>query len=152
MSTETSTEPLTFTREALYEKVWTEAIAILAPKLGLSDVSLKKTCARLRVPTPPRGYWAKIAAGQRPRRAPLPKLPASVSRQSLTVTFRQPPKLLPTVPTVEDTGPVSTQRQFEALPENHVAVPDQLTNPHPLVARSAHLPCGFRSKPITHFG
>jgi hypothetical protein len=139
MSTETSNEPLTFTREELYEKVWTEAMAILAPKLGMSDVGLKKNCARLRVPTPPRGYWAKIAAGQRPRRTPLPKLPASVSKQNLTVTFRQPPKPSPAVAVEEDTGPVGAQRKFEAVPENHVTVADQLTNPHPLVARSVHL-------------
>jgi len=113
MSQETSAQPPLFTREELYEKVWTEAMAILAPKLGLSDVGLKKTCARLRIPTPPRGYWAKIAAGQRPRRTPLPKLPASVRPQHLTVTFRQTPKSS-VAETTEDMSPVGDQRRFDS--------------------------------------
>jgi hypothetical protein len=138
MSDETPNSPLSFTRAALYEKVWSEAMAILAPKLGLSDVGLKKTCARLRIPTPPRGYWAKVAAGQRPRRTPLPKLPASVPSQILTVTFRQPAKS-PPQERQEDTGPVGDQRRYEALPENEITVAEQLTIPHPLVARSVHL-------------
>jgi len=65
MEEEVTTGPTTLTREALYERVWAEPMSILAPKLGLSDVGLKKTCTRLRVPTPPRGYWAKLASGQR---------------------------------------------------------------------------------------
>jgi hypothetical protein len=33
--------------------------------LGLSDVGLAKICDRHRVPTPPRGYWAKKEAGKK---------------------------------------------------------------------------------------
>jgi hypothetical protein len=39
----------------------------------MSDRGLAKACRRIRVPVPPRGYWAKAEAGHRPRR---PKLPA----------------------------------------------------------------------------
>lgn len=41
----------------------------LAEQFGISDVGLKKTCDRHRVPTPPRSYWAKLEAGQKPKRA-----------------------------------------------------------------------------------
>ena len=33
---------------------------------------LARVCASLNVPWPPRGYWAKVAAGQKPRRPALP--------------------------------------------------------------------------------
>lgn len=39
--------------------------------MGISDVAVAKLCARLQVPKPPRGYWARIEAGQAPRRPPL---------------------------------------------------------------------------------
>jgi hypothetical protein len=36
----------------------------VAEDLGVSDVALKKICDKHRVPTPPRGYWAKRDAGK----------------------------------------------------------------------------------------
>lgn len=73
-------------REELYELVWTEAMATIAPKLGLSDVGLKKRCINLGIPTPTRGYWVKLLNGKKVKKAPLPatwtvekkKLPDSV--------------------------------------------------------------------------
>lgn len=60
-------------REELYELVWSEAMITLAPKFGISDVALKKRCKVRGVPTPPRGYWAKVEAGKSPRKISLPK-------------------------------------------------------------------------------
>lgn len=31
-------------REALYEEVWTDAVTVIAPRYGLSDVGLVKIC------------------------------------------------------------------------------------------------------------
>lgn len=45
----------------------------LAPKYGVSAVFLKRVCARLNVPCPPRGYWARKQSGQRLETPPLPK-------------------------------------------------------------------------------
>ena len=36
----------------------------LARKLDISDVGLAKACRRHNIPRPPRGYWAKLAAGK----------------------------------------------------------------------------------------
>lgn len=63
---------LTVSREQLYEEVWSEPILRLAKSYGLSDVGLAKLCKRHDIPRPPRGYWAKLKAGQKPRRTPLP--------------------------------------------------------------------------------
>ena len=43
-------------REALYEEVWTDAVTVVAPRYGLSDVGLVKICKKLGIPVPPRGY------------------------------------------------------------------------------------------------
>ncbi len=43
----------------------------VAKELGISDVALKKRCAKLQVPTPSRGYWAKLRSGQKLKKPPL---------------------------------------------------------------------------------
>jgi len=70
MSDETPQKELT--REELYEKVWSTPGTKLAEELGISDVAITKRCKKLNVPRPSRGYWAKIAAGKKPRKLPLP--------------------------------------------------------------------------------
>jgi hypothetical protein len=56
---------VTLTRQELYDRVWTEPVDTLAKEYGLSNVGLGKAC-RHDFPVPPRGYWARQAAGQRP--------------------------------------------------------------------------------------
>lgn len=51
-------------RQELYDLVWSTPMQKLAESFGLSDVGLAKICDRHRVPTPPRGYWAKKEAGK----------------------------------------------------------------------------------------
>jgi hypothetical protein len=129
-----ATESITLTREELYARVWSEPMAVLGPALGLSDVGLKKTCARLRIPTPPRGYWARVAAGQKVRKSPLPKLPPNAGAGMRDATLR--PSGRERQPAEPVTGPVADQARFEALPENRLVVPDVLTTPHRLVAKT----------------
>ena len=61
-----------FTREELYELVWSKPMRKLAAELGVSDVGLAKACRRHDIPRPARGYWAKRAAGRRVSQQPLP--------------------------------------------------------------------------------
>jgi len=65
---------ITLTREELYEKVWTTPMQKLAAEFGFSDRGLAKLCARHQVPVPPRGYWARLQAGQSIKRTPLPSV------------------------------------------------------------------------------
>ena len=58
-------------REELFALVWERPATEVAKELGISDVALGKLCRRLQVPKPPRGYWARVQAGQTPKRPPL---------------------------------------------------------------------------------
>jgi hypothetical protein len=69
-----ATQRITLTRNALYDRVWSEPVERLARTWGLSGRGLAKVCRRLQVPVPPRGFWAKARHGQRARRPPLPAL------------------------------------------------------------------------------
>jgi hypothetical protein len=63
----------TYNREKLYEEVWEKPVVEVAVRYGVSDVTIHKICKSLNVPVPPRGYWAKLRAGGRIKKTPLPK-------------------------------------------------------------------------------
>jgi hypothetical protein len=76
----------TIKREELYEEVWSTPLTQLGAKYGLSDNGLRKVCKRLNVPIPWRGYWAKIEAGHRVKKTPLP----AIAQRSTTEFWRAP--------------------------------------------------------------
>jgi len=61
-------------RATLFARVWSQSVESLAEKWGLSGRGLAKACERLKIPVPPRGYWARARSGQRVRRPSLPTL------------------------------------------------------------------------------
>jgi hypothetical protein len=60
-----------YTRQELYDLIWSTPISKLAEQFELSDRGLAKTCARHQIPVPGREYWAKLEAGQRATKTPL---------------------------------------------------------------------------------
>lgn len=60
------------TRQELYDLIWSQPAKTIAPQFEISDVALSKICEKHEVPQPPRGYWAKIAAGKPAPKFPLP--------------------------------------------------------------------------------
>lgn len=71
-------------RSDLYAKVWSTPMTKLAAELGISDVGLAKACRRHAVPAPPRGYWAKLRAGQKLDQTPLPTPELDIAVQFAT--------------------------------------------------------------------
>lgn len=63
-----------YDRAALYEQVWSQPVQDVAKCYGISGVRLGKVCRKLRVPVPPRGYWARVQNGYPVRKPPLTKL------------------------------------------------------------------------------
>ena len=64
---------ITLTRAELYDRIWKTAVTKVAREFGISDVGLAKICRKHDVPRPPLGSWARLAAGQRPKKAQLPR-------------------------------------------------------------------------------
>jgi hypothetical protein len=62
-----------FTRQELFDVVWSEPARTIAKRFGISDVGLAKACRRADLLMPPRGYWAKKAAGKRVVKPALPR-------------------------------------------------------------------------------
>jgi hypothetical protein len=124
---------LTYSRAKLYEEVWSEPVTIVAKRYGVSDVALRKTCAKLCVPLPPLGYWSKIRFRKAPPRPPLPRYagPQELTRQRFI--DRDPAAPPPPTPPA-----VARQREFESRDENRITVPATLHGAHPLVLATLH--------------
>src|SRR5580765_8423749 len=69
--------PHTFSRQELFDLVWSEPTRTIAKRLGISDVGLAKACRRANLLLPPRGYWAKLAAGKTVKAATAAELKAA---------------------------------------------------------------------------
>ena len=50
--------------EALEKLIWEKPTSQVAKDLGVSDKAIEKHCKKLALKKPPRGYWAKIQAGE----------------------------------------------------------------------------------------
>lgn len=73
------------TREQLYDLVWSEAIQKLGKQIGISDVALAKTCRKIGIPIPERGYWNRLHAGKKVQRTPLPSV---ISQRSIMLKYQ----------------------------------------------------------------
>jgi hypothetical protein len=62
------------TRQQLYDLVWSKPATKVGLDYGVTGNAVAKACIKLRIPRPPRGYWAKLAFGKnvaRPALSPL---------------------------------------------------------------------------------
>lgn len=127
-----------FTRQALYDLLWTKPKTAVAAELGLSDVGLGKLCREADIPIPPRGYWARVAAGQTPPRMALPARGLGqeddilVGRERWTGHEERITEL-PPVPTFPESLADVARRAQQLLGKMTVA--KTLSAPHPLIAK-----------------
>ncbi len=114
-------EPVTLTREELYNLVWTESILALSKKYDISDVGLRKMCRRNDVPVPAAGHWMKIKFG---KKSPRIKLPATTaSKEKLRLEIR-----------TEKSDAEKAVNKIIDDPSLHITIPDQLVKPDKLIA------------------
>jgi hypothetical protein len=133
------------TREELYALVWSEPMKQLAPRFGVSDVALAKTCHRVQIPLPKPGYWTRHRAGKLWPQELLPLRPpgmsdtVTVGRESYWNNLNQvalEQEILETVPS----GP-SFPEEISAVRERvrqiikEVNIHYTLDQPHRLIAR-----------------
>jgi hypothetical protein len=61
-----------FSRQELYDLIWSTPVTQVAADFGVTEVTVKNHCNNRRVPRPAQRYWKAMAAGGRPRKKPLP--------------------------------------------------------------------------------
>jgi hypothetical protein len=117
-----------YLRNKLYGEVWSEPVSSIAKRYGVSDVSIHKTCKKLHVPVPPRGYWAKRYAGYEVKQEPLP------TYEGPEVIIRQQ-RYLPALPKKDERLTFLEERERTRILQicDHLAVKATLRNAHSLV-------------------
>lgn len=124
-------------RKALYDLVWSKPMSTIAKDYGLSDRGMAKLCERNSIPVPPRGYWAKKAAGQKVSKAPLLVFDEKKPDTAILLREAQPVAVLAaTLHKKEAPGlPASVQEAIarESLPENLIKVSATMHSPHRIV-------------------
>ncbi|MFD0792061.1 hypothetical protein ACFQZX_00450 [Mucilaginibacter litoreus] len=134
-----------FTREELYNHVWSKPISKLEKELNLSNWDIKQWCKKLEVPLPPVGHWTRLQFGKPVEQIPLPPL-SETAEKALAVAEADPPDL-------------AASRQVHAPPilfpgetELSFAVPDRLINPDKLTLAAEHTLRSRITKPNPEFG
>lgn len=118
----------TFSREELYDLVWSQPLLVLAKKYAISDVGLRKTCGRMGIPLPKAGHWQKLKFGKKVRRVPLHGNYAGAASVSLVLRDTTAPL------TAKGESPLAVlKRRIEAEIPKYLTVPEKLTAPHPLI-------------------
>jgi hypothetical protein len=134
---EQSRVPASVDRETLFNEVWSEPVRKLARRYSVSDVALAKVCRRMGIPLPPRGHWAKVAAGHTLSR---PSLPSAKPGQD--AVYRPQPKAV----RVAASSPVAPLPMAEAsgVVVAPITIPASLSAPHPMI-RSLRTRLGEKS-------
>lgn len=114
---------IVFKREELYERIWAIPIVRLSKEFGISDVALAKICKKLKVPRPPRGYWAKLEFNKKVRRPPLPDISPGIPREHVHHDYPKP----------EYETAVNREIRQSISIKRDIIVPANLDNPHRLV-------------------
>jgi hypothetical protein len=133
-----------YTRRELYDLVWSEPVSVLSSRFGLSDVGFAKICRRIRIPLPPRGYWAKRSAGKPVAQIPFPERgpgmadlveiepPFRRNQTSVGTTSAAEPEAAPPPPTLPPAIGRLLEKTRAAI--GRVPVTRDLATPHTLIA------------------
>lgn len=117
----------TFTRQELYDLVWSKPATHIAKEYGFSDNGIRKICKKYNIPLPKSGYWSKLKFNKKVIKTKLPKQDDNPQ----IVLEKTNPQLY------TGDNPLSklALRKNEILQAKglNLTVPDKLSNPHHLI-------------------
>ncbi|MBW8331102.1 MAG: hypothetical protein K0M40_03695 [Prolixibacteraceae bacterium] len=124
-------EKLEFTREELYNLVWSEPLSRLAKKYNMSDNGIRKICKKINIPLPAIGHWQKVQYGYK---VIQPKLPEKFTGNNIIkLDYRK-----------EDGSHVEPGQSPKSILKQEILknqkipfiVPERLSNPDPLIIQA----------------
>ncbi|MEJ7738510.1 MAG: hypothetical protein WKF97_13855 [Chitinophagaceae bacterium] len=121
-------EEQVFTRQELYDLVWSESVLSLSKKYKISDVGLRKICIKNNIPLPKAGHWQKIKFA---KKSSKPSLPSEHSRdEAITVMLRDEN----TQKVFKSLAPlIALKKEIEFNLKSKLNVPRKLINPDELI-------------------
>jgi hypothetical protein len=131
-------EMKSLTRRELYDLVWSKPITKLAADFGISDVGLAKICDRYRVPSPPRGYWAKLEAGKKVKQAIFAEaLDPHLNRIEIKPGVLRIPESAREILKQARAASAERKAKSSSRPSAEAPVFDPITEVHPDIRRTA---------------
>jgi len=128
---ENKIESKTFTREELYDLIWSTPMTSIMKKYVVSRHGLQKICKEMKVPSPKSGYWEKL------------KVRKEVNAEKLPMDYKGKGELELLVREEGDnskTGPepelALLQKEIESNPEIILTVPERLSKPDPVIIKA----------------
>ena len=79
-------ESVVFTREELYNLVWTKSLKEISEEFLVSYHSFKKVCKIHQIPLPPQGHWSRKRFG---KESPAPPLPVPKRHEDISLYKRK---------------------------------------------------------------
>lgn len=116
------------TREELYKMVWKTPIQRLSKIYQISDTGLSKTCKRLKIPVPGRGYWAAKAAGKPAMREALPEMNDDCANELVQLLLREPESPACGASQTTRLGRLFTEEQKDQHWANFLVITDNWTH------------------------
>jgi hypothetical protein len=98
-----------YSRQELYDLIWSTSTVQLAKQFGVSDVAIAKRCKRLQIPKPAPGYWAKVAVGRKPGKPLLPPALPTTAELFKANAQRTIPKALRLPATTQQLLPLASE-------------------------------------------
>jgi len=121
-------EKLTFTRQELYDLVWSTPLSTLSLKYGMSYHKLRNACIKMHIPLPDYGHWMRV---QHKKDVHVKDLPTdSTSITAITFNLGTDPDKV-----THKTTKGRNALKKEIIPNNNLpfTVPSKLRNPDKLV-------------------
>jgi len=117
----------TFTRQELYDLVWSKPATHIAKEYGFSDNGIRKICKKYNIPLPKTGYWSKLKFNKKVIKTKLPK-----QDDNPQISLE---KSNPQLYTGDNPLSKLALRKNEILQAKglNLTVPDKLSKPHHLI-------------------
>ena len=121
-----NSEQVIFTRQELYDLVWSEPILSLAKKYNTSALDFRKICTRMNIPVPKSGHWVKVNWGKPVTKEPLDDIYSGPTTITFSLGQGKDNDIVPLSPI--------KKRQKELLNDlkTTLTVPGKLTKPDQL--------------------
>ncbi|MDZ7741197.1 MAG: hypothetical protein U5Q03_05450 [Bacteroidota bacterium] len=112
-----------FSRQQLYDLVWSNSLRSLSKKYNISDNGIRKACTRMNIPLPLMGHWQKVQYGKKVRKRPLPDYDGKETEIELEIR------------TEENSSPPlkDLTKEIKNDPSLPTTVPGRLSKPDPLI-------------------
>ena len=117
---------MNFTRESLYELVWSRPISSIAKEYNILDYVIRKICKKYEIPIPKLGHWQKLQHGKQPEKEKL-----SPSEKWKDVEIKLSDQDVSISPYLMRLSALA--KEIEKQHPKLILVPDRLKNPDPMI-------------------